>query len=341
MYSEWHDFLSRCGARFDASGGVSHFGDAAAEARAASAGSIVAPLSHLGLIACSGEDAQTFLHGQLSNDLKSLSPARSQYTTYCSPQGRMLANFLAWQEDGTYYLQLARSLQAGVQKRLAMFVLRAKVKLQDASESHIALGIAGPDAAAALGETFPSLPRQAHDVIHDRANGTLIALPGGRYQLIAEPVAAMRLWRRLSARLVPAGAPCWEWLEIQHGIALLTPPTQDQFVPQMANMELIGAVSFTKGCYPGQEVVARAQYRGQVKRRLVLAHLAAGVAQAGDSLFASAVDGQASGMVVNAQAAPAGGCDLLAVVQTGQGEFHLNAPDGPVLELRPLPYATA
>ncbi len=341
MTTAWQEFLLSRGAHVEA-GALSHFGDASAELRATRDGGIVAPLTHLGLIACSGADAQSFLHGQLSNDIKKLTPARSEYAAYCSAKGRMLANFLLWQEDQAYCLQLARSLLPAMQKRLGMFVLRAKVTLEDASESRPILGLAGKAATDALSGLFPALPLQAHQVVHDPANGTLIALPGERFQLVAELESAKRLWDQLAAKLTPVGTPCWEWLEIRNGLPLITSATQEQFVPQMANMELIGAVDFKKGCYPGQEIVARSQYLGQLKRRMVLAHVG-GVAppQAGDELFSSELDGQASGLVVNAQAAPDEGYDLLAVVQTAsiaQGALHLKSAGGPTLSVQPLPY---
>lgn len=344
MTSAWQDFLRERGASVDA-GAASHFGDAAAELRAARDGGVLAPLTHLGLIACSGGDAQTFLHGQLSNDVKQITPARSAYAAYCTAKGRMLANFLLWQEDQAYYLQFARSLLPAMQKRLGMFVLRAKVNLVDASESRPVLGLAGKAAVGALQGLFHSVPQQAHQVVHDPAHGTLIALPGERFQLIAELDSAKRLWRTLEAVLRPVGAPCWEWLEIRRGLPLITPATQEQFVPQMANMELIGAVNFHKGCYPGQEIVARTQYLGQLKRRMLLAHVEGLTPpQAGDALFSGDLDGQASGMVVNAQAAPDGGYDLLAVVQTAsiaQATLHLKSADGPALSVQPLPYPLA
>ncbi|MFH1044963.1 MAG: folate-binding protein [Pseudomonadota bacterium] len=342
MTSAWQDFLLERGASVEVDA-VGHFGNAAAELRAARDGGIVAPLTHLGLIACSGEDAQTFLHGQLSNDVKGLAPERSEYAAYCSAKGRMLANFLLWQEGNAYYLQLARSLLPATQKRLAIYVLRAKVKLGDASDSRPVLGLAGSAAAGALRELFPALPREAHQVVHDPVNGTLIALPGERFQLIAELESAKRLWHKLAQVLTPVGTPCWEWLEIRNGLPLLTPATREQFVPQMANMELIGAVNFQKGCYPGQEIIAHTQHLGQLKRRMVLAHVAGEVMpQPGDELFSSAPDGQASGMVVNAQAAPDGGYDLLGVIQQAadntQAAVHFNSANGPTLSIQPLPY---
>lgn len=344
MTSAWQDFLRQRGACLDA-GAAGHFGDAAAELRAARDGGVLVPLTHLGLIVCDGGDAQTFLHGQLSNDVKNLKPGRSEYAAYCSAKGRMLANFLLWQEEQTYCLQLARSLLPALHQRLAMFVMRSKVKLVDASESRPVLGLAGKAATAALQELFEAVPRQAHQVVHDPAHGTLIALPGERFQLIAELESAKRLWLRLEAVLRPVGAACWEWLEIRNGLPLITPATQDQFVPQMANMELIGAINFQKGCYPGQEIVARTQYLGQLKRRMLLAHVEVPTPpQAGDALFGSELGGPAQGMVVNAQAAPDGGYDLLAVAQTAsaaQDTLHLVSAGGPALSIQPLPYPLA
>jgi folate-binding protein YgfZ len=250
-----------------------------------------------------------------------------------------------WQEDQSYYLQLARPLLPAIQKRLTMFVLRAKVKLEDTSESRPILGLSGKAAASALRELFPALPQQAHQVVRDADHGTLIALPGERFQLIAAPDSAQRLWDQLAAALTPAGTPCWEWLEIRNGIPLITAATQEQFVPQMANMELIGAVNFQKGCYPGQEIIARTQYLGQLKRRMVLAHVPGETSpQAGDPLFSGDPDAQASGMVVNAQAAPDGGYDLLAVVQTAsiaEAALHFGSAAGPALSIQALPYALA
>lgn len=342
MTSAWQNFLIERGARIDA-GAVCDFGDAAAELRAARDGGVIAPLSHVGLIACQGEDAQTFLHGQLSNDVNMLAQARSAYAAYCSAKGRMLANFLLWREQQAYFLQLSLSLLPAIKKRLGMYVLRSKVKLSDASESKLILGLAGSAARGALQALFAVLPEQAHDLVHDAANGTLIALPGNRFQLVAKPEAAKRLWHTLAGTLTPVGTPSWEWLEIRSGIPLLTPATQEQFVPQMANMELIGAVNFQKGCYPGQEIVARTQYLGQSKRRMVLAHVAGErLPEPGDELYGSAMEAQAIGMVVNAQPAPGGGYDLLAVMQTANissGAVHCTVPDGPALSIQPLPYA--
>ena len=196
MTSSWQDVLRARGASIEA-GVVSHFGDAAAELRAARDGSIVAPLGHLGLIACSGADAQAFLHGQLSNDVKQLAAEHSEYAAYNSAKGRMLANFLLWREGEIYCLELARSLLPTVQKRLGMFVLRAKVKFEDSSEARPILGLGGKAAAGVLRKWFPVLPQAAHQLVHDPVHGTLIALPGKDFS-----------WSRNANRQNNYGAAC-------------------------------------------------------------------------------------------------------------------------------------
>ena len=185
---------------------------------------------------------------------------------------------------------------------------------------------------------------QDHELRHFGEGSTAISLPGRRF-LIAVPVeGASKLWTGLAATLRPVGTPCWEWLDIRSGIPLITAATQEQFLPQMTNLELIGGVSFKKGCFPGQEVVARTQHLGKVKRRMFLAHVddAQTPPSPGDEIFSDDIPGQASGTVVNAQAAPGGGYDLLAVVHHSSREsstVHLRSTDGPVLRFLDLPYA--
>jgi folate-binding protein YgfZ len=133
----------------------------------------------------------------------------------------------------------------------------------------------------------------------------------------------------------------WHWLEVSSGLPLIEAATVDQFVPQMVNFELIGGVDFKKGCYPGQEVVARSQYRGTLKRRMFLFDVPA-AAQPGQELFHSADPGQPAGLVANAAASPDGGSRILAEVKLAaldHGSLHLGAADGPVLTQRELPYA--
>lgn len=337
----WQNHLQARGAVIE-DDSIAHFGNPKAELEAAKSGTVIADLSHFGLINFSGEDAQSFLQGQLSCDVRQASTTNAQYGSYCTPKGRMLASFLLWRSDGGYFMQLPRSLREHMQKRLAMFVLRAKVKVADSTDALIRLGVAGAEAEKLLVKQFGDGPAAKLGVLHGES-GTIIRLSETRFEIVAELVQATALWNALMAEATPAGAACWDWLDIKEGIPFIVPTTQDQFVPQMANLEAIGGVSFQKGCYPGQEIVARAQYLGKLKRRMYLANIQSATSPvAGDELFSRDLEDQASGMIVNAAPSPDGGYDALAVIQVSSaeaGEIRWKGLEGPVLRLMPLPYA--
>ena len=316
-------------------------GTADADLAAARSGSVLALLGHLGILQFSGEDAEAFLQGQLSCDVAAVGLRSSAYGAYCSPQGRMLANFLLWREEAGFTMALSRDIAPSVQKHISKFVLRAKLKVSDASDTIVMAGAAGSKADQALSDVFPDLPKQPNEVSREPDTGTAVKLKDGRYLLVVAPSSAAALRQRLANVLAPVDAHAWRWLDIRNGVPVVTAATQDQFVPQMANFELLGGVSFNKGCYTGQEVVARMQHRGKLKRRMFLANVAA-QAKAGDPLYSEDLGDQASGIVVNAEASPDGGYDLLAAVQTASREgstVHLKSLGGPVLRFLPLPYA--
>jgi folate-binding protein YgfZ len=338
MTPNWSEYLQTQGAVVTEEG-VRHFGDPEAELVAARDGLVLAPLSHYGLIAFTGEDAQTFLHGQITNDLRALKEDKAVFAGYCSAKGRLLANFLVFRRGAELLMLLPRSLREGIQKRLAMFVLRAKVKLRDASDAWVALGLAGPGAADLVSKRFGNVPTHPMGLVHG-PDGWAVRLGEHRFDVFVAPEAAPALWQRWTSQAKPVGAPAWDWLTVTAGVPVILPPTQDHFVPQMTNMELLDGVSFHKGCYPGQEIVARSQYLGKLKRRMYLAHVET-TAQAGDELFSPDLPGQACGMVLNAAPAPGGGTDLLAVLQVAsyaQNDVHLGRADGPRLAFKPLPY---
>lgn len=333
--------LLRLGAQID-EGIVRCFGDPNAELVATRDGGIMADLSQFGLLAFSGADAAEFLQGQLSCDVKALGRSKSSLGSYCTPKGRMLASFLLWPHgaDG-YRMMLHASILPGVLKRLRMFVLRSKVKIDDESASVSLAGIGGASAKTALATMLPSLPDAPDTDVRVTGESQVIPLAGSRWLIASPAEQAIALWSARPESLRPVGSPAWDWSDIRNGIAYVRAQTQEQFVPQMANLELIGGVSFKKGCYPGQEIVARTQHIGQVKRRLYLAHVDA-EAQPGEALCGEDVEGQANGMVASAAPAPGGGTDLLAVIQRTSAEtsrVHLRSPDGPVLAFQPLPYA--
>jgi len=346
--SPWLTFLARQGAAISSTDSpdgveVGHFSDNAATDFPEH---FVAPLTDLGLISLSGDDAASFLHNQITNDVEHLDLGSARLAGYCTPKGRLLASFLMWKEQEQIVLQLPRTLQPAIQKRLQMFVLRAKVKLVDYSQQKIALGLGGTAATEVLQQWFAQLPAQPYTKV-DNEHGTLIRLADSRqaprYQWILGVDQAIAAWPVLTQTLTAAATHVWRLTDIYAGVPSITKATQEQFVPQMINFELIGGVNFKKGCYPGQEIVARSQYLGKLKRRSVLA-LVAGEAQAGAEVFSSEDPGQPCGMVVNAEPAAAGQSACLVEIKlaaTESGSIHLGAADGPPLHLQELPYALA
>jgi tRNA-modifying protein YgfZ len=170
----------------------------------------------------------------------------------------------------------------------------------------------------------------------------VIALPEQRYQLLIAADAALALWQQLAdAGIVAAAESLWRLSDIRAGAPWITAATQEAFVAQMANMDLIGGVSFTKGCYPGQEIVARTQYLGKLKRRMYRASMTAEHVEAGQDVFSSEMNGQASGKVMLSAPTGQGGWEVLLVAQIASLEhgLHLGSVDGPLLEILDLPYS--
>lgn len=292
----------------------------------------LAPLPHLGVIRAEGEDAAKFLHGQLTQDFSLLGLSEARLAAFCSAKGRMQASFVAFKRShGEILLVCSRDLLAPTLKRLSMFVLRAKVKLSDASSELLLYGLAG--------EALQTLAPGVHSPWsrNDLGAASLVHL----YPADGTPRA---LW------VAPVGTPLpvvpalkhedWLWGEVRSGVATLTQPVFEAFVPQMLNYESVGGVNFKKGCYPGQEVVARSQFRGTLKRRAYLAHSAADV-QAGQEVFDAVDTSQPCGIVAQAAAAPGGGCDAIVSLQISAAgaSLLLGQAGGPSVELLPLPYA--
>lgn len=335
--NNWNEFLAQQGAGLDDTR-VLHFGDAQMELQVTVSGNIITDLSHLGLLEVGGEDAATFLQGQVTSDIKALNNS-SQYAGYCTPKGRLLAIFLAFAHYDHIHLQLNGALTEAIMKRLKMYVLRSKVTITDVSDSIIRMAVAGADTPAALAEIFSTIPETPHQMV-SLDNGAILRLPGNtpRYQVFSTPEQAPEIWQALAKTCKPVGNACWEWLEIQAGIPDITPATQEQFVPQMLNLDLLGGISFKKGCYTGQEIVARTHYLGKVKRRTYLAHIDTTTApQAGDDLFGDAPE--AVGKIVRAAPAPQGGFHVLAEVRLESvetGAVHLGSSSGQILVITPF-----
>ncbi|MBI5625756.1 MAG: folate-binding protein YgfZ [Nitrosomonadales bacterium] len=348
MNPYWQSFLVQHGATIEA-GVVQRFGNISAELISTRQGTVLCDLGQFGTLRVSGEDAQSFLQNLLSNDIRDVSNARAQLSSFNTAKGRMLATLLIWREGNDYLLQLPRVLSEPMRKKLGMYVLRAKVKIADAGDETVSLGLSGANAQEILTVQFGEMPLERLAITHPSTSsgrtekfiGSIIKIGDTRFQVNTGAQQAQSLWNALSKHAQPAGSVCWDWLNIRSGIPVILPQTQEQFVAQMVNYDGIGGVSFKKGCYPGQEIVARMQYLGHLKRRMYLAHLDSNdIPQAGDELFSMAMEGQASGMIVNASPAPGGGCDVLAVVQIASREaqtIHWKSLHGAALQILPTP----
>ncbi|ABI56679.1 YgfZ/GcvT domain-containing protein [Alkalilimnicola ehrlichii MLHE-1] len=228
---------------------------------------LLTPLPEAGVIAVEGPDATTFLHSQLTHDIEGMPEGSWRLAGWCNPKGRLLALFRVVRDgDQSFRLLCPGELVTGVMRRLQMFILRARVTLDDRSGEQLLLGLYGEEALdAATRELNTTLPEPS-GTTHTHG-ATLLALAADRALLIAGPDRMKRLW--LALHHLPVGDPQhWRLLQIRAGEPEIFQDSQDLFIPQMANLDVIDGLSFRKGCYPGQEVVARMHYLGRLKKRM-------------------------------------------------------------------------
>jgi folate-binding protein YgfZ len=295
------------------------------------------PLTHLAVIEASGADATAFLHTQLSNDVQGLPPDRSLLAGYCNAKGRLYALPRLWRSGDDWRLCLPADIADAVLKRLRLFVLRSQVTLTRRHDLTL-LGVAGDGAADCLRRADLPTP-EVIDAVESTGAASVLRWPGAppRFQVCVPDDAAPACWAALAAGAQPAPATEWRLLDIDAGQPAVYAPTLEAFVPQMVNLELIGGVSFGKGCYPGQEIVARMHYLGKPSRRMF--HLRAAGDPPAPGTHVVDDSGREVGNVVDAQHAPGGGCGLLAVLQVTVADRPLRLPDGAPLERVALPYA--
>jgi hypothetical protein len=293
-------------------------------------------LPHLGVIQAQGEDAANFLHNQLSNDVLLLPVGQSRLAAFCSAKGRMQASFVVIKTaPDTVLLVMSLDLLAQTLKRLSMFVLRAKVKISDATDQWQLRGLLGDSARTFVGTAAPwqtTVKEGAHAVSLYPA-------------VLGESPIPRALWIAPAGHTLPAGSDVpndfWSWAEVMSGVTLVSQPVFEAFVPQMLNYESVGGVNFKKGCYPGQEVVARSQFRGTLKRRTALVHSPVALAT-GQDVFTPTDPEQPCATVVLRAARPDGqGFDALVsgTLESQQSGWLVGSAQGEALELLPLPYA--
>jgi tRNA-modifying protein YgfZ len=306
---------------------------------------ILCDLSHLGLLEISGVDAVTFLQGQVTNDVKLLDGqgviSSAHYTAYCNPKGRMLALFLAFAHYDHLHLQLNRELLEPIMKRLKMYVMRSKVEIKDVSDSIIKFGLNGPQAPQILAPSFAKIPTEDYQLVSGD-NGAILKLPSvngeARFEIFTDNTNAPIIWDALKTNCKVVEKPHWDWLEIQAGIPDIELKTQEQFVPQMLNLDILNAINFKKGCYTGQEIVARTHYLGTVKRRTYLATIQSNSApQAGDKVH-DATQNEV-GQIVRVAPNISSGFDALIELRIEAKEAGNMTCNEAAIRLKDLPYA--
>jgi folate-binding protein YgfZ len=345
MSPEWQTFLLNAGASV-LDGCVRHFGNPSQETQVTTTGEVIADLSHRALIAVRGADAEKFLQGQLSNDILAVTDTLSQLSAQCSPKGRTLALFRIFRRGDVLYLALPEIMLQTTLERLRKYVLMSKLTLEP--ETGLAqIGYAGAKSVHHLRELINPLPDVINAVTQVR-DITAIRIHGAhpRFELIGPEAALKTLWTQLDVHAAPVGADAWRLLDILAGLPSLTPQTVDAFVPQMINLDALDGINFKKGCYTGQEIVARTHYLGKLKRRMFLLHCPSDHPPSPATAIYNTTHrhDEGVGAVVSAQMAPHGGIALLAVLQieaVTQGELRLGGIDGPLLALQPLPYPLA
>jgi folate-binding protein YgfZ len=306
----------------------------------------VALLPHLAVIQAQGEDAAHFLHNQLTQDVLLLPVGQSRLAAFCSAKGRMQASFIVIKTaPDTVLLVLSRDLLAPTLKRLSMFVLRAKVKLTDATDSWVLRGLVGHSALAVLADPLPWQTTRLDAAQVVALYPAILETPKEKTSEKDAQKIPRALWLAAQGQAVPAGPELsnadWQWLEVMSGVTLVSQPLFEAFVPQMLNYESVGGVNFKKGCYPGQEIVARSQFRGTLKRRTALAHSPVALS-AGQDVFTPTDPEQPCGTVVLAAARPDGhGFDALVsgTLESMHSGWRVNGAEGVALDLQPLPYA--
>lgn len=343
MNKQWKDFLTQHGAVYSADTGFA-FSEEKEAHRLAESSTIICDLSSSGLIVVAGDDAMSFMQGQFTNDVARVDDSHSQLSALCNNKGRMLANFRLFKHQQNYFISLKDSLSNRVVDQLQQYILRAVVAVQDISDQLIHLGLSGETATGLLNDFIDDLNEETDRVSHsDDYIAIRVAGEKPRYEIFCSPDHAQALWEKIASEAKAVNSSAWDYLNIQAGLPFIDNHTSGDFVPQMANMDLINGVSFTKGCYTGQEIVARMHYLGKLKKRCFRVHIDSdSKPENGEHLYAeNAKAGQNTGAVIVSAANPEGGYEALAVIQLAdaKGRLHLHDAEGPVVTLGELPYA--
>ena len=324
MLQQWKTILIDSGAEF-ANDKIVSFGNPDRERRIPPQGDILCDLSHMGMIRVQGEDATEFLQNQLTNDIQQVTDTKGQLSAWCNPKGRTIATFIIHKRQGAYYLTLSADLIAYVLKRMQMYIMRSKVTLEDMTESMVHFGFAGSHIledwnACCDGDLITT----DYDVTAF-GNLSIIKIPGvePRFEAIGELDDAISLWQKLNVRAAPVSGEIWDYLNIASGLPVVTQKSQEAWIPQMLNLQIINGVSFKKGCFPGQEIVARLKYLGKNKRRTFRLEIATDKIPDIGELILADDEAVEAGKVLNSALNPDGKAEVLAVLKIAMAEKPL------------------
>ncbi|WP_319381469.1 folate-binding protein [Thiomicrorhabdus sp.] len=349
--STWSNFLQSLNVQFDDSGKIVTFGHAELERFLIKNGPVMTSLTHQALLKVSGSDAFNFLQGQLTSDLKDVSETNAQFSAYCDPQGNVLVNFLVFQYQGAFYLSFDDSLKETIQKRLTMFVLRSDVTLEDVSGQLIHIGFAGEYGDLDMQRRLNTKLKNEFEagMIDDEAMQDILAIkvpgPYHRYELFGPATQIIEAWNRLRGNCDLTNNYDWNLLNIAAGIPEVTAATSGKFTAQFLNLDKFNAINFKKGCFPGQEIIARIHYRGKVTKRMLRLHIEEDLQlNAGDELKLQDNNGKNHTLnVIQARPDIFSGVLCLAIgtlksLGAAEGE-HLKTENGSIVKIEPLPYS--
>lgn len=309
----------------------------------------VVDLSGLSVVEVTGEDASVFLQGQFCNDLQQVSSTHAQITGYCTPKGRLLALPTVVGFESGFRLLVPQSVKEAFIKRLSMFVMRAKVSIRELSDWRCVGVIASDDSAdGCIQSLFGSVPLTPLEVLTSQSAQVIrwhddhAIGQRARFLVIADNETVTTVWNQDGQR-ARSGQSAWRLADISAGVPSITGGVVEAFVPQMINLQLIDGLSFTKGCYPGQEIVARMHYLGKLKRHMRLfklvqteTPLATALRPAAGSKLTCGTD-QEAGVVVDAAQMSDGVTFILAVVKVSANEGTLQYEDSDLVT-SDLPY---
>jgi folate-binding protein YgfZ len=294
------------------------------------------------LLHITGPDTLKFLQGQTTCDTRKVDPQHALPGAFCTPQGRVVCDFLLCELAPEHFaLRLRRDIRASSAAAFGKYIIFSKAKIDAASEDWIVIGVWGEDASRALAEIFGELPagrfgaRCADDFVLVQTDEL-----GEQFECFLHQRSSSAYLARMETLMSAGSEPAWQARQITSGIARIEAATVGEFVPQVLNYDLTGHISFKKGCYTGQEVVARLHYRGKSKRRAYAAELPGQAACTAGAELVDPVSGQNIGNVING--CHVAGKTLALVATTAEGVengLRLGAIDGPVLTVLDLPYA--